>query len=497
MLDAILYFICADYQSFNTVECKGFKYLMKKLAPLYKIPNKNAIKRRLDEKYDIVAQIFKQKLNETSHVTITIDTWSEAESSRNFLGIMVHFVSNGTTKIESGNIEVVELFESTEYIVREILSILTKWKININKVVAVVTNNESNIVNAVIQIFGQDKHIICFVHTINSVAENSIKNCEGFNDLVNKVKSVLKFVNSSTDLTKKLRQIDLSIYENAIKVILDIEMKWNNVFYMIKLFFKLWNIINEDTKHETLEMPTADELVTLKEIVDLLKPLKFMTQECLAENYITISKIIPLINCTMAEYHNTKQTMALSAKLKEIILAELKRWFSQILFINPSFSIATILDPRFKTVYFQNAQDQNALINAIYLLHDMIDKLSNSSDESDRQEETKYNLWSHHELLTCKLKEKDKSSLTNELSLYLANPLASLKDNPLEKWQSMKKLYPSLYIIAVKFLSIVATSVPTERFSKTGIATAQSGNRLIERLNKLLFLNSVNQEYWF
>lgn len=83
--------------------------------------------------------------------------------------------------------------------------------------------------------------------------------CEGFDDLINKVRSVIKFVKSSTNLTElRQHQIDSSISENAIKeLILDIEMQWNNVFCMIKRFVKLWNVINKVlAKHETPEMPS-------------------------------------------------------------------------------------------------------------------------------------------------------------------------------------------------------------------------------------------------
>ncbi|TGZ47658.1 Zinc finger BED domain-containing protein 4 [Temnothorax longispinosus] len=388
ILDAILYFICADHRPLNIVQCKGFKYLMKKLVPLYKIPNKTAIKRRLDIKYDTVAQIFKQKLNEASHVTITLDTWSEVGSSKSFLGVT--------------------------------------YQINLG------------------------------------TSEDEIK-----------------------------------------KLILDANIKWNSTIYMIERFLEISNVIekvlftNDKVVFSNPEMPTADELKTLKEILDLLKPLEFVAQECSTENYIKVSKIIPLIKCTILEYQNTlntKLTMALSANLKVTILAELEKWFGQIEFDN-LISIATILDPRFKTVHFWN---EKALANATCLLRDMINKLSSSFDELDvnSQEVTNYNLWIHHKFLTYK---EGGTPPKDELSSYLASPLVSLKDDPLKTWESMKMLYPTLYILATKYLSIVATSIPAERlFSKTGIAAVQSRNRLAgKRLNKLLFLNSVNQEYWF
>jgi len=58
-------------------------------------------------------------------------------------------------------------------------------------------------------------------------------------------RSIVKFVKSSTNLTKELQQINLGISEDEIKkLILDVKMKWNSIFYMIKQFVKLWNVIN-------------------------------------------------------------------------------------------------------------------------------------------------------------------------------------------------------------------------------------------------------------
>lgn len=463
------------------------------------------IKKRLDEKYDAVAQVFKQKLSETSYVTITTDVWSDTVSSKTYLGVVVHFVASGARKLESGNIEVIELSEYTEnYMACSLLSALMRWGIDISKVIAVVTNNESSTVNAVIQTFGQDRHIVCFAYIINVVAENCMKNCEGLGNMISKVRSIVKFAKSNVSVHDELhqRQIDAGIPESERKkLILDVKIRWNSTYYMIERFIELWSVIDEVVfvKYEIPERLTTDELITLKEILELLRPLEFVAQECSAESYITISKMIPLISCTLTEYKKTVQTTVLSARLKETILAELEMRFNHIEFVN-TISLATILDPRFKTIHFQNAQ---ALTNAMYLLRDTLNKLSSasSSGESDaEQEETKYDLWIHHRLLAHKPKEEnDDALLKDELSLYLASPLASLKDDPLEKWESMRMLYPTLYKVATKYLSIVATSIPADRlFSKAGLAISQSRNRLTgKRLRKLLFLNSVHQEYWF
>lgn len=503
--DAILYFICIDNRPFSTIQCKGFKHLMKELAPLYKVPSKDTIKKRLDEKYDAVAQVFKQKLNETPYVTITTDVWTETVFSKSYLGVTVHFIANDSRKLESCNIEVIELSECTEeYIGCTMLSALMKWNVAIGKVAAVVTNDEPNMVGAVAQTFGQDKHIVCFAHTINLVVENSIKKCEGLGNVIDQVRRIVKIVRCNPYLTNELhhRLTDADTPEDETKkLILDVEAKWYTTFYMIERFLESWNAIDEILyeSRKTLKKPTDEELATLKEILDLLRPLEFVAQECSAEKYIAVSKVIPLINCILTEYKKITQTKQLSTRLKEIILTELERRFGHIEFVS-SVSLATILDPRFKNIHFQNAQ---ALSDAMYLLRDTIGKLSNASSfgESDaEQEETKYDLWIHHRLLAHKPKEEgDGVSLKDELSLYLASPLASLKDVPLEKWESMRTLYPTLYKVAVKYLSIVATSVPAgSLFSKAGVAGVRRRNQLAdERLHKLLFLNSVDSEYWF
>lgn len=57
--EAIVNFIIMDNKSFSTVEGKGFIQLMREVCPLYKVPCREAIKVRIDEKYEAMSQVFK------------------------------------------------------------------------------------------------------------------------------------------------------------------------------------------------------------------------------------------------------------------------------------------------------------------------------------------------------------------------------------------------------------------------------------------------------
>ena len=72
-------------------------------------------------------------------------------------------------------------------------------------------------------------------------------------------------------------------------------------------------------------------------------------------------------------------------------------------------------------------------------------------------------------------------------------PNLSRKENPLEWWENTgKTLFPSLYITAIKYLIIPATSVPSERiFSVAGSILTKKRNRLgAKNVNTILKLNS-------
>lgn len=129
--------------------------------------------------------------------------------------------------------------------------------------------------------------------------------------------------------------------------------------------------------------------------------------------------------------------------------------------------------------------------------------VSNQSNnaETNMELDKTDDLWSFHDNL---LKSKTinvqqlQDEMPTDLKHYLNQPVIDRKENPMHYWTNLASIYPTLSVIAKKYLIIVGTSVPSERlFSRAGNILTDSRNRLLsDHLQELLFLNSLSITDW-
>jgi len=193
--------------------------------------------------------------------------------------------------------------------------------------------------------------------------------------------------------------------------------------------------------------------------------------------------------------------------LKNSLLTELDRRFKDVE-NSETYALATLLDPRFKRVYFK---DPAAHGRAILLLSAKVNEKHEerrsassaaSSDPAAAQPCASHSLWDIHEefLATAPPQEADNpDGVSGELRHFLNQPLSPRTADPLAVWETIKGEYPHLYEIASDYLSRVVTSVPSERlFSLTGNTSTEERNRLDpDRLARLVFMSSLDQDEWF
>ncbi|CAI6358217.1 unnamed protein product [Macrosiphum euphorbiae] len=116
---------------------------------------------------------------------------------------------------------------------------------------------------------------------------------------------------------------------------------------------------------------TPEEWVIVEDIIPLLRPFNSLIVELSAEQYPTISRVVPLIRGLQTSLCSKSPKTSVGRFIKSNLVAQVNWRFegieTQSLF--PYFSRATLLDPRFKKAAFgveQNASEaERSIISEI------------------------------------------------------------------------------------------------------------------------------------
>lgn len=266
-------------------------------------------------------------------------------------------------KIHSGLLSDYELDErhSSEYIATKLEEVCGKWSISTSRIVAVTTDGAANMVKAIDLAFNKKRHILCFAHALNLVAQNVISNVPELTNLISKVKNIVRWFKQSVVASDDLRKAT----KGDGKLLQEVSTRWNSTFYKLEKFICLKQVVN-DIVHRHISAPDmvlAKEIQDISDVIDILRPVEAATKELSAQKYITTSMVIPMVSVLQKNIEEFQPKQEVEFHLKSAIIAQCDKRFSS----EESCSLlgmATVLDPRFKNVYFK---DPVALSN-MYLM---------------------------------------------------------------------------------------------------------------------------------
>lgn len=247
-------------------------------------------------------------LNQAKHVAITTDIWTSMNTD-SYITMTVHFLFQTqlktlvlcTKKLESSHTSV----NLSEIMTEE----LNRWDI-FEKVVAVVTDGGFNIKGAVRLM--DLSHLPCIAHKLNLVVQNSLKLSDNqeidpssddtdesdLKKLFKKCRNMVGYFRHSEVgnrmLVEKQKQLGC---ESVLKLKQDIRTRWNSTFLMLERLIKLKEplTIVMITIREAPSNLSSDEWSIIEDIIPLLRPFVKLTTELSAEQFPTLSTIIPLI----------------------------------------------------------------------------------------------------------------------------------------------------------------------------------------------------------
>lgn len=350
--------IARDSLPLSITEKEGFQEYCKIATPHFKLPSRRTITRMLDNKYEVIGNAFKKVLSSSAYITLTTDAWTDTMNSKSYLGVTVHFINDN--EIMSGMLDVYPLPErhTAGYLAEMLMEVQNKWNITNSKVVCVVSDGAPNIVKAIQTTYGDQKHLHCFAHMVNLIPQKAISNVPTLVSLLTKIKQIVTFFKHSVVACDKLTSLQLqdgSDKESTLKLKQEVPTRWNSTFYMLERF----KLLASKISMVLFEIPNAPLMVNVTELNDLndilylLKSLELVTKEISGQNYITTSKVIPLVHTIMYKVENLDAKSDVGKALRQELITQIKKRFEKIEHSH-ILAIATLLDPRFKKAHFKS-----------------------------------------------------------------------------------------------------------------------------------------------
>jgi hypothetical protein len=225
-----------------------------------------------------------------------------------------------------------------------------------------VTDGAANIVAASKELVGSDKHLHCLAHVLNLIVTDVFQtNATATNDkdkddssfllpnLVKKIKAIATWFHSSNIAANELRKFD------DLHIIQSVDTRWNSVYFMFKRAYTLIGAINVILEnHPNGPNPiTGSEKALMSDVIKTFSVFNEATQIASGENYVTLSKFLALIDYVRTGVESAEPSTAAGKSIKQALRNSIDRRVG-LAEKHPLIAVSSLLDPRYKKIYFQN-----------------------------------------------------------------------------------------------------------------------------------------------
>uniref|UniRef100_A0AAG5DQS5 HAT C-terminal dimerisation domain-containing protein n=2 Tax=Anopheles atroparvus TaxID=41427 RepID=A0AAG5DQS5_ANOAO len=442
----------------------------------------------------------KEKVNNSilkaKYISLTTDGWTNYNNV-SFFAITGHFIN------EDGYLQTL-LLKCSEFALNHTAVNIAEWIQNImeeydikNKVVAVVTDNATNM-KAAINIL-KLTHIPCFAHSLNIIVQTSLKT--SIKRIIDEVKSIVQHFKKSATATQKLMQMQKNLKYPVLKLKQDVPTRWNSTYDMLERF-----VLNKKPLLSCLAILniktnlTDRDWETINKALEILKLFKLATEDVSAEKSVTLSKMGVLCRILLDRMLKIEINGSVEIEISELVNSLIKgiREKYAPYFSNELVQKSILLDPRHKKHGFFDdklkfRETYDLVLNELKRLLARQNELTTEQTETLPQTTEQSNpLWGDYDAkkrLNVPTTNSTAAAI-NELGGYLKDQDLGIKEDSLIWWQKNKHAYPNLYEIILRIMCIPATSVPCERiFSKAGNILTDRRNRLTpKKMEEVLFL---------
>ncbi|GES85576.1 zinc finger BED domain-containing protein RICESLEEPER 2-like [Rhizophagus clarus] len=388
--NCLIQWLICDLQPFIIVENYYFKKFINFFCPRYTIPNRHKVKDLITDSFNIQRNQIKNELCKiVGRFSLTADMWSCSINQESFLSLTLHYI-NSDWKLCNFLLDIIpfNISHTGINISNEIMRVLQEFNIS-NRIIALTTDNESAMVvcgREIASSFDNEfsmmtfSHYRCAGHVLNLGVKQGLKLVDA---AVIKVRKLSKTIKKSTRINNALKQFCELKKIHHLKPILDIEIRWNSTYYMLKRFVELepaLNLLAADDELIKSLCPINSEWTAIKDTISLLEPLEKATRYLSGISYPTMREVrlvyIGIQSHLKRFEENDNNTQREVAK---VISSK----------IDKNSITSAILDPRNKLEIFTDETNARQHIQTIYKIYKERANSSNASFTDQKQHSPK------------------------------------------------------------------------------------------------------------
>lgn len=366
MIDgALVNMIVKDYQPFSIVEDAGFKEFVGMLDPNYIIPSRQSLKKMVEEKYKEAKKKAKEEVNKARAVSLTSDMWTSLHMDA-YLAVTCHFINENdqmsTVLLGVGKFS---KCHTSENIAEVKSALMEEWGIQ-NKVRCLVTDAAANMVAcaSILKL----RHTNCIAHALNLVVKKAIEQTPGLEDIRLKARKIVAHFKSSTTARERLLVLQNQMGKPNHKLIQEVETFRNRTYAMLERLFAHREPVGATlvTLKTSLIPLTSEEYQTVNECLGVMCHFNEASTELSEEKRVSGSKVIPLIR--MLRHAITSESSQVHDETALQLCNNLLRLLSERMSTFETMSImtlATLLDPRFKTIGFGSQSNAQTVVRRL------------------------------------------------------------------------------------------------------------------------------------
>lgn len=491
-------FVCEDLHPIQSIKGGGLKNLANhciELGSLYgnKLKfedlcchpttlSRHIVSEADEERYELKLLMHRIQSN---GIAMSADMWKEYYTSKDYIGINLHFIHN--SKMEERTLCIKE-FEfdkkdhgNIETEINDQLALFELCRFNIK----FVTDRGGNMVAA----FDDDERVDCAAHMINSIVDYMIKKCTN--------QRLAKNLKSCHELVTYFKRSSLqSKLPKTIKQ--ESETRWNGLLIMIDSIHFAWDAIIK-----TLEVQKRCDLIdaidkdVLNELIEFLKPFQEASLQFQFNTKPTLH-LVALHRDKLLQHLNSKGGSSILKSLKSLG----KEYIHSKWILKPYHKIALFLHPRMRKLSRFQKEERHQIITHVKEAFKYI-KTTTAEDVEPTQNEEQQ----------CSPAKKNKKSILDEfidgevddilhedeIDKYIHHEFKINDDEMNESeldickwWEKRKSSFPTLYKMFLRVMCIPAASSTIEsKFSASGqLISCKQTRYNPETVDNILFLNN-------